>query len=211
MSIQVGTPTYDNVNKCYQLSVENAPTLEAASTSGIVFEGGVQETFMTFVGEFLKLASPYFSKPLNQDIFLQRVVHMYNPGDYNSEPETPIQKVFWIPAHVTFYPNKYEIHWTIVGIQKNISPGTDIVDIGSDILSSDALPPPRMIPKPTIQKLLRQRIRQARLKCALARLRVEQLAERYYARYGNFDGLSDADSELSSDSEFNPNEPPRKI
>jgi hypothetical protein len=45
----------------------------------------------------------------------------------------------------------------------------------------------------------RQRIRQARLRLALAQLKAERLAERYYRRYGDFKELSDSDSELSEE------------
>jgi hypothetical protein len=49
----------------------------------------------------------------------------------------------------------------------------------------------------------RRRIREARLRLILSKLRAERLAERYYKRYGNFDGVG-SDSELSSEDELLP-------
>ncbi len=45
----------------------------------------------------------------------------------------------------------------------------------------------------------RQRIRQARLRAALAQLKAERLADRYYRKYGDFEELDDSGSELSEE------------
>lgn len=51
----------------------------------------------------------------------------------------------------------------------------------------------------------KQRVRQARLRIALAQLRAERLAEKYYRRYGNFEDMgSDSDSDLSWGEEDTP-------
>jgi hypothetical protein len=51
-----------------------------------------------------------------------------------------------------------------------------------------------------LRELGRKRVRQARLKASLARLHAEEMAERYYKRYGNFD-IPDSESELTSEEE----------
>ena len=50
----------------------------------------------------------------------------------------------------------------------------------------------------TKREIARKRIRQARLRATLAKLRAEKLADRYYNRYGNFD-MDSSESELSSE------------
>jgi hypothetical protein len=45
----------------------------------------------------------------------------------------------------------------------------------------------------------KQRIREARLRVALAKLKAERMAQKYYMRYG--EDLEAEDSELSSDSD----------
>ena len=208
MPFEIGAPVHDPDRKCYEVGIENAPVfiVTTGDISKIVFEGEVQEKLVLFVDEFLNKASPHFSKPLEKTLFFQRVLHTYSTDDW--EDLSPGGKIVsWIPAHVLFDPSRYELHWRIRSIEKvPLPPGTEIVEADIDIIPPDTRPP-----KQPPQERIRQKIRQARLRVALARVHLEQITEKYYARYGNFDGLSDAESELSSDSEFNPNEPPRKI
>jgi hypothetical protein len=202
MPFHVGLPIYDSVNKCHVLKIDDAPVFKGgkAPSYEIVFEEG--DGFIEFVTDFLKQASPYFSKPLDKDVFIQRIRHSYSTEEEIIHEK--LRRVLWIPARVLFYPSRYEFQWIIGGIEHEevaISPGTDLVeaDISEKSLSQ------------TEQKRIRQKVRQARLKCALARLQLERLTERYYAKYGNFDGLNGSDSELSSEIEFRENEGPRKI
>jgi hypothetical protein len=212
MSFQVATPTHDYQRKCYKLVIENGPVFGGGLTSPfeIDFKGGHAEQFTSFVTVFLQKASPFFSKALEPTLFIQRVAHSYSAEEDLSG--IALKSISWIPAHVLFFPSRYEIHWVLYGVEKDMPPppsGSEMVE--TEIVSSDR--PDRTVKlfPASIQKRMRQKVRQARLKCALARLRVEQISEKYYAKYGNFDGFDDEDSELSSDFEFNPNEAPRKI
>lgn len=63
---------------------------------------------------------------------------------------------------------------------------------------------------PATRSRERQRIRRARLKAALAQLRAERLAERYYDRYGTLAGI-DGDSSLSSGSNSDSEIPQRQV
>lgn len=203
--MNVGSPIHDAVNKCHELKIENATPIEGE----LVYPYYVDFTRFSkelnvFIQDFLEQASSYFSKPLDPTLFFQRLVHSYSTDDLSG---VSIKSISWIPARVVFYPSRYEIKWTVFDLELNPDPISGTVE--ADILLSD-----KPLKKPITeseQKRIRQKIRQARLKSALARLHVEQLTEKYYAKYGTFDGFSDEDSELSSDFEFNPNEVPRKI
>lgn len=205
MSFHVGLPIYDGDKKCHVLKIDDAPAFKGVLKPPyeIIFEGN--EEFLGFVTEFLKQASPYFSKALDKDVFMQRIRHAYSTDEEISNER--LRGVSWIPAQVLFYPSRYEIQWILGGIEREeekVAPsGTDLVE--ADIPSSE-----RPLTQ-NEQKRIRQKVRQARLKCALARLHLERLTERYYAKYGNFDGLNSSDSELSSEMEFRENEGPRKI
>jgi len=210
MVFRVGTPSYDAQKKVYKLNVEGGSKFngEVVPPYNIDFTKYNTE-FLEFVTEFLNHASPYFSKRLDPTLFIQRVVHSYSTEEDLSGLD--IKSLSWIPARVLFYPTRYEIHWRLSDLEKREAPVS-----GSELLEADAIPSDKPTKAPRIlsesgQKRIRQKIRQARIKCALARLHVEQITEKYYAKYGTFDGFSDADSELSSDFEFNPNEVPRKI
>jgi hypothetical protein len=212
MSFEVEKPAHDIQKKCYRLSIGNGPVFKGGLTYPfeIDFEDESNAQYMAFVSEFLKKASPFFSKELAPAVFLERVIHTYSALEDLSG--APLKTISWIPAHALFFPNRYEIHWTLLNFERaheHSLPGNELVEV--NIVSSDRVQRFAKALPLSAQKLLRQKVRQARVKCALARLRLEQITEKYYARYGNFDGFSDDDSELSTEFEFNPNEAPRKI
>jgi hypothetical protein len=206
MEFTVGKPTHDSVNKYYQLLITSPPvfTCEASDSSGVHmrFVGENSDKLDMFIYTFLEKASSYFSKPLDKDLFLQRLVHEYSTGEYDIGA-VAVKQFSWIPVRILFYPTRYEIHWRLAGfevIAQSPSPGTEIQE--ADIQNTSTKDPPRRMLSPqSSQKRTRQKIRQARIRCAFAKLHLERMIERYYSRYGHFDGLSDADSELSSEGE----------
>jgi len=210
MVFRVGTPSYDAQKKVYELDIQDGSQFKGTLAYPCHIDFTMYNTeFVEFVTEFLNQASPYFSKRLDTTVFIQRVVHSYSTEEDLSGAD--IKSISWIPARVLFYPTRYEIQWRLLDLEKQDAPpvsGSEIVE--ADVLPSDKLSRPRILSE-SDQKRIRQKIRQARIKCALARLHVEKITEKYYAKYGTFDGFSEADSELSSDFEFNPNEVPRKI
>jgi hypothetical protein len=203
MEFTVAKPTHDPVNKYYQLLINSPPvfTCRGGDLSGIAFTGDIADTLDVFIDKFLENASSYFSKPLEKSLFMDRLAHKYSTGDYEV-PTAGIKHVSWIPVRVLFYPARYEIHWLVTGVEAGIvpSPGTPIQEADIEELSLTD-PPRRMLSSESAQKRTRQKIRQARIRCGFAKLHLEHMIEKYYRRYGNFDGLSDADSELSSEEE----------
>ena len=206
MPFQVSTPMFNSQTKTYKLEIKGCEPFETvtANATTIVFEGAIDTMFKSFVAEFLTKASQYFSKELDAEVFVKRLSHVFHTDQFDLSTGREEYRASWIPAHVIFYPSKYEVHWTLIGLEPLLAPEPVKDDVPPPVKSSEITPRVKAA-------FLRQKIRQARMKCAIARLHVEQLAERYYSKYGTFDGLSDSDSELSSDSEFTPNEPPRKI
>jgi hypothetical protein len=213
MTVRVATPTYNPQKKCHEIVITDGPGVEGGSEYPYQIDFIKNKDILDkFIQELLASTSQYFSKPLELEVFFQRLVHSYSTDD--DLAGVTIKSIYWIPASVVFYPSRYEIQWRPLDIEvadKGTSgaPGNELLE--SDVLPSDK--PARevkVIPE-SAQKRLRQKVRQARLKCALARVHVERMTEKYYSKYGTFDGFSDSDSELSSDFEFNPNEAPRKI
>jgi hypothetical protein len=211
MSFIVEKPTLDSVNKSYILGIRRPPVFKVTTDDPLkpVFD---DTTLNEFIDIFLKQSSPYFSKPLEKGLFLQRMVHIFNTDQVDLTAVNGEVNTSWIPAHVLFFTNRYEIHWILTEVEEIVSPTqtTPGNSLEADI-PENTVSPVKPVPSESRQKNIRQKIRQARMKCALAKLHVERLAERYYFKYGNFDGLSDSDSELSSDFEFTSDEPPRKI
>lgn len=206
MEFTVGKPTHDSIHKYYQLMIDSPPVFTSEGTeidiSGIRFEGDTMQKLDTFINTFLQKASSYFSKPLDKELFVQRLAHQYSTGEHELE-HVRVKQLSWIPVRILFYPTRYEIHWRLAGFEAMPPPpppGTQIQEADiEDISAKD--PPRRMLSSQSSQKRTRQKIRQARIRCGFAKLHLERMIEKYYSRYGHFDGLSDADSELSSEGE----------
>jgi hypothetical protein len=200
MEFTVAKPTHNPVHKYYQLTIGSPPVFvcDGNDLSGMEFTGSTADRLDMFITEFLSKASSYFSKSLEKKLFVDRLAHEYSTGDYEVG-EATIKQVLWIPVRILFYPTRYEIHWRLAGVEAiRPSPGTEIQEADiEDISVKD--PPRRMLSSESAQKRTRQKIRQARIRCAFAKLRLEHMIEKYYRRYGDFDGLRDADSELSSE------------
>lgn len=232
MAFSVGNPIYDTEKKCHHLMIGGGPTFtgELVPPFSVPFDGTQSTALIAFVSEFLTKASQHFSKQLDLKVFMQRLVHSYLEGEVKEGVPT---LVTWIPARVSFYPGRYEITWAMAAYEVETGPfipeapaqpepepepaplpqpeppGAEMVEV--EIPTSDRRKRPMQLLPASAQKAIRMKIRQARLKYTLARMRAERLTEKYYTKYGGFDGFDGSDSELSSDSEFNPNEAPRKI
>ena len=202
MEFTVDKPTYDSVNKYYQLAIVSPPvfTDERGLIKGMEFEGDLKTRLNEFIDAFLQKASSSFSKPLDRTLFFQRLVHEYSTGEHEVEG-IAIQRLFWIPARIIFFPNRYEIRWMLTDVEVVAPPpGTVIQEADVDDISTQD-PPRRMLPIESVQRITRQRIRKTRIRLAFAKLHLEKLIEKYYRKYGNFEGLDAADSELSSEEE----------
>lgn len=204
MEFTVSKPTHDTVNKYYKLAIISPPVFitegEGLTAKEIEFVGDNSHKLDEFIDVFLEKASQYFSKSLDKSLFLQRLSHKYSTGEDSLDGKS-IKKILWIPAYVLFYMTNYEIHWRLEGFEAvNTSPGTALQESDVQDISKEE-PPKHMLPPESIQKRVRQKIRGARIRCGFAKLHLERLIEKYYSRYGHFDGLNGNDSELSSDEE----------
>jgi len=195
MPLEVGKPVLDPDARVHKLSITDCPPFQyvTAITDRVDLEA-VAEQFTTFITVFLQKASKYFSQSIDTALFLQRIQHTYDGEQNESGEET---QVSWIPAFVLFYPNRYVIHWKLVSTEN--PPGE------ADTIEA---PPPVAAPQPTTSispvrttSEMRKKIRQARLKAAVAKLYLQKLTQKYYEKYGNFSGLEESESELSSESD----------
>jgi hypothetical protein len=200
MEFTVEKPAYDTVNACHQLTILSPPVFvdKGGDISGMVFEGSLAEQLQQFIQRFLGKASVFFSKPLSHPLFMERLVHHYSLGDH--ELTGPVAQLSWIPARILFYPTRYEIRWRLLAFENIVSsPGTTIQEAEIATFSSRQAPRRRLHPE-SVQWEIRKKIRQARIRCAFAKLHLDRMIEKYYSKYGKFDGLG-VDSELSSEGE----------
>jgi hypothetical protein len=200
MEFSVAKPTHDPVHKYYQLTISSPPVFvcDGDDLTGMDLTGATADRLDIFITQFLEKASSYFSKPLEKKLFTDRLAHQYSTGDYEVG-KAAIKQVSWIPVRILFYLTRYEIHWRLAGVEAiRPSPGTEIQEADIEDISLKE-PPRQMLSSQSVQKRTRQKIRQARIRCSFAKLRLERMIEKYYTRYGDFDGLRDSDSELSSE------------
>lgn len=220
MSLQVIPPHFDSSKNCYSFTFQNAPVFEETTTNPAILVI-TEEDLTEFVTEFLLQASKYFSKPLEISLFFRRIAHEYDTSAVELKNIMETGDTFrasWIPARITFYTNRYILHWTLCELESQIIsstipsgfldepvvedtkselPEVPLVEENQDAIPFGGIPPAEK----EVKGKERKQIRQARLRAALAKFRAERLAERYYKRYGNFD-WGNSDSELSSGSDL---------
>jgi hypothetical protein len=191
MPLEVGKPVFDSSMRAHSFEISGCSPFEYTTTVTDSFEvERCAPAISRFIKEFIEQASKYFSKPLTEEVFLARTEHTYE-GEENSSGDR--LKVSWIPAFVLFYPTRYIIHWRLISTES--LPGEHSSFIVPSATGTAI--------SPVTGSTWKKRIRRARLRAATAKLHLEKLTERYYAHYGNFDGLEDSESELSSEEEAN--------
>jgi hypothetical protein len=191
-------------------------------------EPTLQAGLQAFVQDFLRGSAKYFSKQMTESVFYQRLTHVWGTEGTAVVPGKEIQRATWTPARIHIYPTQYQVHWVLVGVdyvpEPTIPPGflerdelvsDESIGViqGTDeihdelpgqplgALDEEAIPlSSRFTQAERMERAAkRQQIRQARLRVALAQLKAERLAERYYRRYGDFEAVDDSDSELSEE------------
>jgi len=219
MSFEVLPPQFDSTKKFYTFTFKHAPRIEVTTKDPsklIVMEGDSTEQFLK---EFLQQASKYFSKSLDLAMFYKRAVYHWITDEVDSQTYVNKEETFratWIPARILFYPTRYEVYFTLVEVEIvsfRIPPGflddlsdsnnlkTELPELPITEIMDDDIPYKVSSSEEKIKREgVRKHIRQARLRASLARLRAEELADRYWKRYGNFE-MDGSESELTSDGE----------
>lgn len=220
MSFEVLPPQFDSAKKCYTFTFKCAPRIEVTTkdpTKLIVMQGDTTEQFFK---EFLQQASKYFSKSLDLAMFYKRVVYQWITEEVDIPPYLGTEETFratWIPARILFYPTRYEVYFTLVEVEQvsfRIPPGfLDELGDSNDLkielpehpiteVLEDSIPYGASSSEERAKReRARKHIRQARLRASLSRLRAEEIADRYWKRYGNFE-MDGSESELTSDGEM---------
>jgi hypothetical protein len=233
-SFTLNPPKHNSETRCYVFTIDNAPIFDCSCVTDIPFsvEPALQVRLQNFVSEFLTQAAKYFSKQLQTSVFFQRLHHEWHT-EMISLPAVPagreVERAIWIPDRILFYASRYELHWSLRGVEfvpePTIPPGflergvadEELFELGANgapfelpgqeaplgALDADAIPLSSRFTREELERKVaeRKRIRQARLRVALAQLKAERLAERYYRKYGEFEDMDDSGSELSGEEE----------
>lgn len=201
MPLEVAKPVLDPVARVHKLAITECPPFQyvTAVTDRLELDT-VAEQLTTFITVFLQKASKYFSQPIDMALFQQRIQHTYEGEQNESGDELYVS---WIPAFILFYPNRYVIHWKLTHTE--LPPGKAEAEaeaeVGLEAEAEAGVPATTSISPVKTTREIRKKIRQARLKAAVAKLYLQKLTQKYYEKYGNFSGLEESESDLSSESD----------
>ena len=160
--------------------------------------------------EFLSASSRYFSKGLSLQNFLSKANFVWNydkfKEDINSAPAAAVVRLTWALEAVIFHQNgNYESIWQATHLVTEITiretpakTPAEPVAVGEDAIPFDM---DANVIQPSPRRNDKQKVREAKLRAALAHLRAERLALKYYEKYGILEG-TDNESTLSVDSDF---------
>lgn len=124
----------------------------------------------------------------------------------------------WRPDWLEVLPRGYRLHWVLEAVEYGVDPdakpdisGLPVAGVELGAGAQPAINDEVDIPfqetneiftvRSKARERAKQKVRAARLRATLAKWRAEELALRYYERYGEQESLDDQGSALSTDSE----------
>jgi hypothetical protein len=208
-------PVYDQAIKGHVITFKEAVSLfvEVETIDEPIDVSG-NTSLEAIIRDFLSSSARYFSRPLEYSQFERRCSHKWEGGVSITFRSTDGIKygLEWQLQKVIFYANRYEVFWSLEAIQPVVIPlptaaGAPVTDSPPSPVVKEVETEAIPLRTPTVEdrERLKRGIRHARLRIALAQLRAERLAEKYYRRYGCWDGADEgedgeSDSDLSVDS-----------
>ena len=209
-------PIWSSTNKTYTITIIDPQTIsysEIRNTSGDDFfnepttnKKAFEEVFIDLVKEFIIFTKDIFSTPIKDTIFIKRSKHIFKQivksNNYGKRC-----LISWKPIKIIISVNSYEIYWdvSIVLLDDSIdceniqSEAINIIEPNIELQELSNISPEED-QHISSRALLKKKVREAKLKVAIAQLKAEKLAARYFRRYGNDLDIS-YESDLSSDSD----------
>jgi hypothetical protein len=183
------------------------------------------ESFKTVVNKFAdaiyKEGSSWFATPIKSEIFLKKVKHIFDEIPSDEKKAYGNNVLFtWVPYKLEIISKSFEISWEIskyethdliipsnfidISEELEVHPRTIVIQ-QNEIIENAEIPfdnseqDIHTISSRAAGMLLKQKVRKAKLKAAIATMKAERMAEKYFRRYGVQTDL-DSDSDLSFDS-----------
>lgn len=222
--LEVPPPQFDKVKRQHCFELAGAPEFRQGpfqvGEAYVPFKQGTaaEQVYQDFCKAFLGKAAAYFSGELPLATFLKRLVFSWDLGELEEDIQVKAPKrleLVWIPARILFQTGRYELIWRLTGVEE--FSGLDeeelppVVAVGGgglpvsleEVVETTSIPfEPAGREALTPRAAARKKVREARLRVAVAQLRAERLAQNYFEKYGDFEGIGeDSDSDLSLDSD----------
>lgn len=163
----------------------------------------------------------WFSSPIKPTVFLKRVSHTFSVPSLSNNYGAKMLRVIFSPTILYIQANKFEIIWK-ARFEKYEPIMSNMIEYTEDLTQPEPtrtiviqshpadieLVENEEIPfdnseaeiKLSSRAIFKRRVREARLKASIATMKAEQMAEKYFRRYGIHTDL-EAESELSFESE----------
>ena len=221
--LEVPPPQFDKVKRqhCFELGgvpeFRQGPFQGGEAYSPFKPGTGAEQIFHDFCQVFLGKAASYFSAELPLATFLKRLVHSWELGEFEEDIQLKSPKrleLIWIPARILFQTGRYELVWRLIGVEEfsgldeeelpafASSSGGGLPVSMEEVVETTSIPFEPAGRSLTPRGAARKKVREARLRVAVAQLRAERLAQTYFEKYGDFEGVGeDSDSDLSLDSD----------
>lgn len=209
-------PIWSSTTKTYTINITGNDTLsysEIRDASGNDFfnepnttKKEFQTIFIILVKEFTEFLKGTFSTPIKDTIFIKRSKHVFSQlAKTNNYGKRCL--FTWTPIKIIVSSITYEIYWDIniavlddtIDCELIKSETTNIIEANEDLNEISDISPEQHIENSS-RALLKKKVREARLKVAIAKIKAEKLAAKYFRRYGNDLDVS-YESDLSSDSD----------
>ena len=179
-----------------------------------------QDVMNKLADAVFKEGSTWFASPIKQTIFIKKAKHNIDiPG--NSVISGNMNEYTWTPIYFDITSKYFEIKWKLVSSKPITVIPSNFVDFSEDleeveprtiVIQHNEIIENAEIPFDNSEKdvhtissraagmLLKQKVRKAKLKAAVATMKAERMAEKYFRRYGIQTNL-DSDSDISFDSD----------
>jgi hypothetical protein len=161
----------------------------------------------------------WFATPINPEVFLKKVTHSFaDIPIHASDNYGKIVEFTWVPYEIIISSKSFKVSWELYKYinhdsiipsdfidfseELELSPRTIVIQ-QNDIIENAEIPfdnSEQDIHQISSRAILKQKVRKAKLKAAIATMKAERMAEKYFRRYGVQTNL-DSDSDISFDSE----------
>ena len=214
-------PVWDNEKNCYEITINKEVKFEYIELRDSCEEKEANSTeFHNLINTIIEALGEegkgWFSSPIKPSVVLKRLVNKYNyntPADNNNNR----YKVIFIPTVFVIYPGKFELYWIVNFLKDDVIP-SDFIEVSeeleeapaktiiiNDIIENIDIPfdnNQEITEEVSSRAAFKQKIRHARLKAAIASMKAEKMAEKYFRRYGIQTRTEfDSESELSLESD----------